>query len=138
MVREMEEVLGSSTNWSKHVYKQFHHEMVGSRVHKKSILGSHICMIFAWYKQERCKDHVDPLPSTIPPPSVSVRIRPTIVKPREPAQVQAPAAVANGHSGGEVAPILEAPVDIEMVEVLPRSSRRAHAQRVESSGSDME
>ncbi|CAM6084797.1 unnamed protein product [Calypogeia fissa] len=107
MVREVEEVLGSNTNWSKHFYKQFHHEMAGLRVHKKSILGSHIRMIFAWYKQERCKDHVDPLPSTIPPPSVSVRIRPTIVKPREPAQVQAPVAVANGHSGGETAPILE-------------------------------
>ncbi|CAM6090575.1 unnamed protein product [Calypogeia fissa] len=56
MVREVEEVLGSSTNWSKHFYKQFHHEMAGSRIHKKSILGSHICMIFAWYRevQGRC------------------------------------------------------------------------------------
>ncbi|CAM6094099.1 unnamed protein product [Calypogeia fissa] len=97
MVREVEEVLGSSTNWCKHFYKQFHHEMAGSCIHKKSILVSHIRMIFAWYKQERCKDQVDPLPSTIPPLASSLRVRPILVKPREQAQAQAQAGAANGN-----------------------------------------
>ncbi|CAM6098034.1 unnamed protein product [Calypogeia fissa] len=51
LVREVEEVLGSSTNWAKHFHKQFHHELSMARLTKKTLLGSHIRMIFHWVKQ---------------------------------------------------------------------------------------
>ncbi|CAM6082270.1 unnamed protein product [Calypogeia fissa] len=136
MVREVEEVLGSIINWSKHFYKQFHHEMVGACIHKKSILGSHIRMIFHWYKRERCKDQVDPLPSTIPPPAASRGSRPAPMKTKE--QAQAHARTANGIPGGETMPTFKEPANTVMVEGIPRGSRRAPAQSVDTSGSNME
>ncbi|CAM6099467.1 unnamed protein product [Calypogeia fissa] len=45
MVREVEEVLGGSTDWAKHFHKQFHHEVENSCLNRKSILGSHLRMI---------------------------------------------------------------------------------------------
>ncbi|CAM6082530.1 unnamed protein product [Calypogeia fissa] len=50
MVREVEEVLEGSTDWAKHFHKQFHHEVENLRLNKKSILGSHLCIILCWYK----------------------------------------------------------------------------------------
>ncbi|CAM6082564.1 unnamed protein product [Calypogeia fissa] len=73
MVREVEEVLGGSTDWAKHFHKQFHHEVENLRLNKKSILGSHLRMILLWYKDQYSKTLVDPLPDSIPPPALVVR-----------------------------------------------------------------
>ncbi|CAM6102379.1 unnamed protein product [Calypogeia fissa] len=51
LVREAEQVLGNNTNWAKHFHKQFHQQMVVARISKKTLLGSHIRMIFYWIKQ---------------------------------------------------------------------------------------
>ncbi|CAM6104268.1 unnamed protein product [Calypogeia fissa] len=45
MVREVEEVLGGSTDWAKHFHKQFHHEVESLRLNRKLILGSHLRII---------------------------------------------------------------------------------------------
>ncbi|CAM6119040.1 unnamed protein product [Calypogeia fissa] len=45
-VHEAEEVRGGSTDWAKHFYKQFHHELGLASNTKKSKLGSHIRIIF--------------------------------------------------------------------------------------------
>ncbi|CAM6121737.1 unnamed protein product [Calypogeia fissa] len=68
LVREAEEVLGKSTNWSKHFHKQFHHELSLARSTKKTLLGSHIRMIFNWIKFKRGTGVSTPLPEVIPPP----------------------------------------------------------------------
>ncbi|CAM6093928.1 unnamed protein product [Calypogeia fissa] len=112
--------------------------MVGARIHKKSIFGSHIRMIFHWYKCERCKDQVNPLPSTIPPLAATRGSRPAPMKTKEQAQAKAQAREANGILGGETAPTFEEPADTVMVEVIPQGSMRAPAQRVDTSRSDME
>ncbi|CAM6128467.1 unnamed protein product [Calypogeia fissa] len=52
LVREAEQVLGSSTNWAKHFHKQFHQQMTVARISKKTLLGSYIRMIFHWVKQQ--------------------------------------------------------------------------------------
>ncbi|CAM6086278.1 unnamed protein product [Calypogeia fissa] len=73
MVREVEEVLGGSTDWAKHFHKQFHHEVESLRLNRKSILGSHLRMILCWYKDQYSKTQVNPLPDSIPPPAPVVR-----------------------------------------------------------------
>ncbi|CAM6094626.1 unnamed protein product [Calypogeia fissa] len=74
MAREVEEKIGSSTDRVQHFHKQFHHEVESARQHTKSILGSHICMIFSWYKTERSKLQENPLPESIPLAAPPVRI----------------------------------------------------------------
>ncbi|CAM6104278.1 unnamed protein product [Calypogeia fissa] len=96
LVREAEEVLGSSTNWAKHFHKQFHHELSSARLTKKTLLGSHICMIFHWIKQQRGKKVPTPITISIPPPIVP-RKEGNAIPPAPPAkqmEVVAPATKA--------------------------------------------
>ncbi|CAM6094674.1 unnamed protein product [Calypogeia fissa] len=142
MVREVEELLGSRTDWAKHFYNQFHHEMASARLHKKSILGSHMRMIFYWSKRERSKEQVDPLLDNIPPPApkaLTVRqIAPPIpIEDQERNGVVAsstkerrskrPAEVAQDIAKGEVS--LATPRgDLVMVDVLSPKKKSPVAQ----------
>ncbi|CAM6128974.1 unnamed protein product [Calypogeia fissa] len=48
------------------------------------------------------------------------------------------ATAVNGTPSGEIAPTPKEPPDIEMVEAIPQKPRRTVAQRMDSSGSDMD
>ncbi|CAM6090611.1 unnamed protein product [Calypogeia fissa] len=67
LVRKAEQVLGSNTNWAKHFHKQFHQQMTMARISKRTLLGSHIRMIFHWVKQQRGKGLISPMPNISSP-----------------------------------------------------------------------
>ncbi|CAM6101870.1 unnamed protein product [Calypogeia fissa] len=53
LVREAEEVMGKDVNWAKQFHKQFHHELAQARGTKRTMLGSHLQIIFGWIKNYR-------------------------------------------------------------------------------------
>ncbi|CAM6125219.1 unnamed protein product [Calypogeia fissa] len=71
LVREAEEVLGSGTNWSRHFHKQFHHELGLAQLSQKTLLGSHIRMMFHWIKNKMgmgvATSLTNPVPPAVPP-----------------------------------------------------------------------
>ncbi|CAM6124994.1 unnamed protein product [Calypogeia fissa] len=97
-VREAEEVRDGSTNWAKHFFKQFHHELELAKNTKKSKLGSHIRIIFLGLERMRkraAEEHVDaplgftmmiatkatPVDGVKPPPMANTPTMRGVVKP---------------------------------------------------------
>ncbi|CAM6082406.1 unnamed protein product [Calypogeia fissa] len=109
-----------------------------------TLLGSHICMIFHWIKQQRGKEVATPLPITIPLPIAAPKEGNVVppVPPAEQAKVVALATKAP-RTKPVPGPVWNTPgkaratapketIVAQMVDVIPQRPRRTAARRIDS------
>ncbi|CAM6101658.1 unnamed protein product [Calypogeia fissa] len=144
LVREAEQVLGSNTNWAKHFHKQFHQQMTVARISKKTLLGSHISMIFHWVKQQRLKGLISPLPTIRSPsaePLEQYPEEPLVANGKHPEGVAQATKSSKGKAevgtnkaaqGNDTTMASSDSEGLTLIEIFPKRPRRGVASRIDS------
>ncbi|CAM6128013.1 unnamed protein product [Calypogeia fissa] len=144
LVREAEQVLGSSTNWAKHFHKQFHQQMTVARISKRTLLGSHIRLIFHWVKQQRLKGLISPLPTISSPSAEPLEQYPEellVANGNYPEGVAQATKSSNGKAkvgtneaaqGNDTTMESSGSEGLTLIEIFPKRQRRGVASRINS------
>ncbi|CAM6094049.1 unnamed protein product [Calypogeia fissa] len=118
--------------------------MAMAQISKKTLLGSHICMIFYWVKQQRGKGLINPMPSISSPAPMPLQQYPEappvigVAQPEEVAQAtrankgKAVVGASKGAPRNNTTMASSDSEELTLVEVFPKRPRRGEARRVDS------